>query len=92
MFWISCGNPLTNPLTSSGLDTSNLTGYTFVPLYFSSISFLMSSRTLIRRAVMMSLTGSGAAVRANSKAVALPIPADAPVTRIYSINNPFHYM
>jgi hypothetical protein len=54
-----------------------------VPLYFSSISFLSSSRTFCRRAVRINLTGSGAAALANSIALAFPIPADAPVMRIY---------
>ena len=54
-----------------------------MPLYFSSISFLSSSRTLILRAVKISLTGSGAAALANSMALAFPIPDEAPVIRIY---------
>jgi hypothetical protein len=82
--WTSVGSALSNPLTSSGLLTSNLRVYTFVPLYLLSISCLSSSRTLSRRAVRTSLIGSGAAARANSIALALPIPAEAPVTSTFS--------
>ena len=73
----SCGRFPTNADISSGLLTSSFTGRTFALDANPSISIATSFNASSRRAVSMSLMSG--CVRANSMAVALPMPEDAPV-------------
>jgi hypothetical protein len=77
----SCGRLPTNAWIWSILLTSSLTGRTWTPCAKLEISLATSLSVSSRRAVRMSLRSSGC-VRANSMAIDLPIPDDAPVTRI----------
>jgi hypothetical protein len=76
----SAGRLPTKACTSSTLLTSSLTGSTFTPVARDSISLATSFSVSSRRAVKMSLISG--CVRANSTAVDLPIPDDAPVITI----------
>lgn len=77
----SAGNEGTKAVISSGFETSSFTMWTLTPAPTSSdISFMIVSKRSRRRAVSISLRFDEH-VRANSKAVLLPMPELAPVIR-----------